>query len=152
MPCQAGLAVLLSAPFLIAALDPQPLSAVEYTAAGLWLAALAGELEADRQLTGFKADPANRGRVCDAGLWRYSRHPNYFFEWIIWVAFSLFAITSPWGAIGLVSPSLILYFLLRVTGIPATEAQAVRSKGDASRHYQETTSAFVPWWPKRDGR
>jgi len=146
---QALLDVLLSAPFLLAAIDPRPrLSWLEIAAAGLWLVALAGERAADRQLERFKRDPANRGRVCAVGLWRYSRHPNYFFEWLIWVSFALLALGSPLGWIGLASPALILYFLLRVTGIPATEAQALRSKGDAYRRYQETTSAFVPWFPK----
>jgi steroid 5-alpha reductase family enzyme len=81
-------------------------------------------------------------------LWRYSRHPNYFFEWMIWVSFALFATASPHGYIGWISPALILYFLLRVTGIPATEAQALRSRGEEYREYQRTTSAFVPL-PKR---
>lgn len=143
---QAALDVILSVPFLLAAIDPRPgLSWLEYGAVGLFALAFAGELLADAQLKRFKTDPANRGRVCDVGLWRYSRHPNYFFEWLIWVAFALFALKSPHGWLAVVSPALILYFLLRVTGIPATEAQAVRSKGDAYRRYQETTSAFVPW-------
>jgi steroid 5-alpha reductase family enzyme len=82
------------------------------------------------------------------GLWRYSRHPNYFFEWLIWVAFALFALGSPAGLWGLFSPALILYFVLRVTGIPATEAQAIRTRGEEYRRYQQTTSAFVPWFPR----
>lgn len=81
-------------------------------------------------------------------MWRYSRYPNYFFEWLIWVVFALVALASPYGYVGLVSPALILYFLLRVTGIPATEAQAIRSRGEEYRQYQRTTSAFVPWFPK----
>lgn len=66
-----------------------------------------------------------------------------------WVSFALFALSSPWGWIGLLSPALIFYFLLKVTGIPATEAQALRSRGEEYRHYQETTSAFFPWFPRR---
>jgi steroid 5-alpha reductase family enzyme len=81
-------------------------------------------------------------------LWRYSRHPNYFFEWLIWMAFTLFALSSPYGYLALVSPILILFFLFRVTGIPATEAQALRTKGDDYRQYQQTTSVFVPWFPR----
>lgn len=147
---QALLDVILSAPFLLPAVNGLAgLSAIEYAAVGLFVIAFAGELTADDQLKRFKADPASRGRVCEAGLWRYSRHPNYFFEWLIWVAFALFALPSPHGWLALVGPALILYFLLRVTGIPATEAQAVRSKGDAYRRYQETTSAFVPWPPRK---
>ncbi len=86
--------------------------------------------------------------VCDAGLWRYSRHPNYFFEWLIWVGYAVWACASPWGWTGLLSPASILFLLLRVTGIPMTEAQSVRSKGDAYRRYQARTSAFVPWFPR----
>ena len=99
-------------------------------------------------LAAFKRDPANQGRVCAAGLWRYSRHPNYFFEWLIWVAWALFALASPYGWLAILCPLLMFYFLFRVTGIPATEAQALRSKGEAYRRYQETTSAFVPWFKK----
>lgn len=147
---QAALCVLLSAPFLLAAINPAPaMSPVEYAGGAIWLMALMGEITADAQLSGFKSKPANRGKLCDVGLWRYSRHPNYFFESVIWFAYALFALASPWGWIGLVSPVVILYFLLRVTGIPATEAQALRSKGDAYRRYQETTSMFIPWFPAK---
>jgi steroid 5-alpha reductase family enzyme len=147
---QAFLDVVLSVPLLLPSVNPRSgLLALEIAAVGLFVAAFAGELLADTQLKRFKDDPTNRGRVCDAGLWRYSRHPNYFFEWLIWVAFAVFALPSPYGWIALSGPALILYFLLRVTGIPATEAQAIRSKGDAYRRYQDTTSAFVPWPPRR---
>ena len=92
---------------------------------------------------------SNKGHTCQVGLWRYSRHPNYFFEWLIWMAFALFALASRGGYWGLISPALILYFVSRVTGIPATEAQAIRSRGEEYRRYQQTTSAFVPWFPKQ---
>ncbi|MEO8372894.1 MAG: DUF1295 domain-containing protein, partial [Candidatus Solibacter sp.] len=147
---QALLCVLLSAPFYLAARNPEPvLSPLEYAGAVLWLAATLGESIADRQLAAFKRNPANQGRTCRAGLWNYSRHPNYFFEWLIWVSFALFALASPYGFIGLLSPLLMLYFLFKVTGIPATEAQALRTRGDDYRRYQQTTSAFVPWPPRR---
>jgi steroid 5-alpha reductase family enzyme len=103
---------------------------------------------ADAQLNAFKRRPDKSSPVCDVGLWRYSRHPNYFFEWLIWVAYFLFAAASPWGWLGILSPVAILFLLLKVTGIPMTEEQAVRSKGDAYRRYQKTTSAFVPWFRK----
>lgn len=146
---QALLCVLLSAPFLAAARNAEPsLSWLEYGGAALWLVAFAGETAADWQLHRFKSDPANKGKTCRAGLWRYSRHPNYFFEWLIWVAFALFALGSPGGYWGLVAPLLMLYFLFRVTGIPATEEQAVRTRGEDYREYQRTTSSFVPWFPR----
>jgi len=147
--CQALLCVVLSAPFLLSAINPaQRLSPLEYAGSGLWVIAIIGESAADSQLSRFKSDPANRGKLCTVGLWNYSRHPNYFFESLIWMAYALFALASPWGWIGLLSPLLILYFLLKVTGIPATEAHALRSKGDAYRRYQQTTSMFIPWFPK----
>jgi steroid 5-alpha reductase family enzyme len=145
---QALLNVVLSIPFLIASSDGGAIGAVQIAALLLWLMALTGEALADRQLETFKQQPNNHGRVCDVGLWRYSRHPNYFFEWLIWVSYALYAATSPGGWAAWIAPALILYFLLRVTGIPATEAQALRSRGDAYRRYQARTSAFVPWLPR----
>ena len=116
----------------------------------LWLVALGGETLADRQLAGFKADPSNRGKVCRTGLWRSSRHPNYFFEWLVWVSLFVVALPAPWGWITIFAPALMLFFLLRVTGIPYTEQQSLRSKGDAYRAYQRTTNAFFPWFPKKE--
>lgn len=146
---QAASVVLLGLPFLLPAVNPAPAFSIwEMAGAALWLAALAGEATADAQLAAFKRDPANRGAVCAVGLWRYSRHPNYFFEWLVWVAFFVFALGSPHGWLAAIAPAAILYLLLRVTGIPLTEEQSVRSKGDAYRRYQRTTSAFVPWPPK----
>jgi steroid 5-alpha reductase family enzyme len=147
---QALLDVLLSLPFLLACLNPAaPLGPFEKIGGAIWIIGIGGEALADAQLNFFKKNPANKGKTCRTGLWNYSRHPNYFFEWLIWVAYAVFALGSPWGWLGLLSPLLILYFLLRVTGIPATEAQALRSRGDAYREYQRTTSAFVPWFPKK---
>lgn len=143
---QAALCVLLAIPFYIAARNAEPqLSALELIAVAIWLIAVAGESLADAQLAAFKRNPANKGKTCRAGLWNYSRHPNYFFEWLVWVAFAVFA--HHWTA--LLSPALMLYFLLRVTGIPATEAQALRTKGDDYRDYQQRTSMFVPWFPAK---
>lgn len=147
---QAVLIVLLSIPVLLAFLNPAPeLSLWEIAGAILWLVALTGEGMADWQMSRFKAAPDHRGKVCTVGLWRYSRHPNYFFESLVWWSFWLFACGSPWGWLTLYAPLLILHFLLRVTGIPLTEKCAVESKGEAYRAYQRTTNAFVPWFPKR---
>ncbi len=145
---QGLLDVLLSAPFLLACLNPEPrIRWIEWVGLGLWALSVTGEATADRQLDRFKADPAQNGRVCQVGLWRYSRHPNYFFEWLVWCGYFVFALGSAWGWSSAYCPLLMLFFLFRVTGIPATEAQALRSKGDAYREYQRTTSAFVPWPP-----
>jgi steroid 5-alpha reductase family enzyme len=147
---QGGLDLLLATPFLLASLNTRPaIHPLEWAGIALLVVAVAGETIADRQLAAFKASAAGPGRVCRVGLWRYSRHPNYFFEWLVWVAFALFALPAPAGWLALGCPLLMLYFLFRVTGIPATEEQALRSKGDAYRQYQWTTSAFVPWFPRR---
>lgn len=146
---QALLDLLLALPFLLAAADPAPgIHPLAWAGCAVWAVALAGEAVADAQLRAFKADPASRGQVCRRGLWGWSRHPNYFFEWLVWVGFALLALPSPGGWIALACPALILYFLLRVTGIPATEAQALRSKGEAYRRYQAEVSGFLPWFPK----
>ena len=146
---QAVLLVVLTVPFLLAARNPAPgWHPLEIAGLVLWLVALGGEALADAQLARFKRDPANRGRVCAVGLWRLSRHPNYFFEWLVWIAYALFASASPWGWTTFYCPALMLYFLLVVTGIRYTEDQLLRSKGDAYRAYQRRTSAFIPWFPK----
>lgn len=146
---QGVLLLLLSLPFALACANPAPeLHPIELAAAALWTAALIGEARADAQLASFKRDPANRGRVCATGLWRLSRHPNYFFEWLVWVAFALFALASPWGWLALSCPAFMLYLLLRVTGIPQTEAQLLRSKGAAYEAYRRSTSAFFPLPPR----
>ena len=143
------LCIVLGVPFLLAAENRGPaFSLLEYAALVLWVVAIAGEIAADVQLNAFKSNPANRGKTCRAGLWNYSRHPNYFCEWLIWVCFSLFALDSTYGYLALISPALMLYFLFKVTGIPATEAQALRTRGEEYRRYQQTTSAFVPWFPR----
>ncbi|MFP5206287.1 MAG: DUF1295 domain-containing protein [Acidobacteriota bacterium] len=150
---QAVLCIVLAAPFLLAAQNPTPaFSALEYSASALWIAAIVGEIAADMQLNAFKSNEGNRGKTCRVGLWQTSRHPNYFFEWLIWVAFCLFAIDSKYGYLALFPPALMLYFLFQVTGIPATEAQALRTRGDDYKRYQQTTSAFVPWFPRKEHR
>ena len=142
---QAGLALILSFPFALIMVNADPeIKWIEWTGAGLWLVGLLGESTADYQLRGFKADPANEGKICNHGLWYYSRHPNYFFEWLIWVSYFITALGSPWGVLTIICPLAILYFLLKVTGIPYTENQMIKSRGQAYVEYQQTTSAFIP--------
>lgn len=141
--------VLLAVPFFIVTLNTNPeLSPLEYGGFALWLISVIGEATADAQLAAFKKDPANKGKICDTGLWGYSRHPNYFFEWLMWVSYFVFALASPYGYIAIISPAIILYLLLKVTGIPATEQQSLRSKGEAFKKYQAKTSVFIPWFKK----
>lgn len=147
---QALLILLLSVPILLACSNVSPtLGVIEFIGVCVWAIGIVGEAISDAQMNAFKRDPANKGQVCQVGQWRYSRHPNYFFEFVVWLGFWLFACGSPWGWVTVYAPALILYFLLRVTGIPLTEECAVKSKGNAYREYQRTTSAFVPWLPKR---
>jgi steroid 5-alpha reductase family enzyme len=147
---QAVLNAFLTLPLLIASFNDAPrLHGLELAATALFVLALIGESTADAQLAAFKRNPANQGGVCDVGLWRYSRHPNYFFEWLIWIAYAVFALASPHGWIALAMPVLMLHFLINVTGLKATEEQALRSKGERYRLYQARTSGFVPWFPKR---
>jgi|JI10StandDraft_1071094.scaffolds.fasta_scaffold662019_1 steroid 5-alpha reductase family enzyme len=149
---QGGLNVFLVLPLLLACLNPAPgFHALEIAGVVVWVLGLAGESLADRQLAAFKRNPENRGKVCNTGLWRYSRHPNYFFEWTIWIGYALFALASPFGWIALAMPLLMLHFLVNVTGVKATEEQALRSRGDAYRAYQATTSAFIPLPPRKPG-
>ena len=149
---QAVSVIFLGYPFLSASSNPGVgIRPLEWAGAGLWLVAISCEALADAQLAWFKRSGSNRGKVCDVGLWRYSRRPNYFFEWLIWVSYFLFASASPWGWLSIASPACILFLLLRVTGIPMTEEQSIRSKGDAYRRYQQRTSAFVPLPPRAPG-
>lgn len=144
-------AVFFATPALFPSLNPvAALTPLEWVALLLWIIGIAGESLADWQLAQFKSLPGHRGQTCRAGLWRYSRHPNYFFEWTVWVALALFASASPFGVIAIACPLTMLFLLFKVTGIPATEAQAVRSRGDDYRRYQATTSAFVPWFPRAE--
>lgn len=147
---QGLLDVLLATPALLVLHDPRTTpNGLEWIAFGLWVVAFIGESLSDHQLKQFKANPENRGKPCNQGLWRYSRHPNYFFEFLIWCAFALFATSAPFGIWTVLLPLMMLYFLLCVTGIPETEKQSLRTKGDAYRVYQQTTSVFVPWFPKK---
>jgi steroid 5-alpha reductase family enzyme len=146
---QAGLTALFSLPFYVASRNPQA-TWTPWLVAGVvvWLVGVGGESLADRQLARFRADPANRGTTCRAGLWRYSRHPNYFFEWLHWFAYVGLAVGAPAWGWSLLGPALMLVSLCWVTGIPFVEAQALRSRGDDYRRYQRETSVFVPWFPR----
>lgn len=141
--------VILSTPFLLACLNPtSELNLVEKAAAALWVIATSGVTIADMQLNRFKNDSSNAGKVCREGLWSWSRHPNYFFEWLIWLSYGLYALPAPYGFVGMIAPALMLHFMLNVTGIPPTEAQALRSRGDDYRGYQQEVSEFIPLPPK----
>jgi steroid 5-alpha reductase family enzyme len=144
---QAALDVLLAIPFALLCARSGKLGLLDGVGFFVWMMAIIGEWTADRQLASFRAKPDSRGKTMRSGLWAWSRHPNYFFEWSHWVSYALMAPGLPgvW-----LSPVVMLYFLLRVTGIPATEAQALLSRGEDYRRYQQTTSMFIPWFPKKE--
>ncbi len=145
---QAAIISIMTVPYVLAAINPAPqFSFAEYAGLLLWLLALVGETVADAQKARFRKNPANQGEICRQGLWRYSRHPNYFFESLIWWAFYIFALGSG-GWYALFSPLLILLLLTKVSGVPITERYELRRFGDKFLAYQNSTSAFVPWWPK----
>jgi steroid 5-alpha reductase family enzyme len=139
-------AVFVAAHFPSDVLRPQ-----DYLGALVLLTGIAGEALADAQLKTFRTDPANKGRVCDAGLWRWSRHPNYFFEWFGWLAYPVMAISInyPWGWATLLAPIFMYWILVHVTGIPPLEEQMLRSRGERYRDYQSRTSMFFPMPPQK---
>jgi len=141
---QAVSVILLALPFLAISHKSGPWGIFESIGLVVILIGLLGESLADRQMGAFKRRNSDSKAVCREGLWRYSRHPNYFFESVIWWGFYLFACGAPWGWAMIHAPVAITWLLLRVTGIPPTEAAAVARKGDAYLEYQRTTSAFIP--------
>ena len=145
---QAALVAIFSLPFLFVALDAGEMTWGAWVGVALAVVSIALVALADRQLARWRVEPANKGKTCRAGLWSWSRHPNYFFEWLHWVAWAIIALSSPNGWIALVVPALLLFLLFRVTGIPETEAQSLRSRGDDYRRYQQEVSVFVPMPPR----
>ena len=131
--------------------DPRPIGQwSDYSGIIIVLIAITNERIADHQLANWRSNPDNAGKTCRAGWWRFSRHPNYFFEWLHWCGWSLLAIGGPWQFVALAQPVLIIILLFRFTGIPYTEKQALRSRGDDYRRYQASTSSFFPWFPRKD--
>jgi steroid 5-alpha reductase family enzyme len=121
-----------------------PLGLRDLLAVVLLIAGIAGAALADRQLHRFRAHSG--GAVCQVGLWRYSRHPNYFFEFLGWCAYPVFAISmgAPWGWLALAAPVVMYFKLVHVSGIPPVEKHMLRTRGDAYEGYIARTSAFVP--------
>jgi steroid 5-alpha reductase family enzyme len=146
---QAFLIALFSVPFAAAATSSGAYAVWPWIGIGLWLISMAGESLADRQLARFRADPAHRGRTCRAGLWGYSRHPNYFFEWLHWFCYVALSAGAPAVWYSLSGPVLMYVFLRWISGVPFTEAQALRTRGEDYRQYQRSTSVLIPWWPRQ---
>lgn len=148
---QAVFVAIFALPAVAGGADPRPFGAwTDYAALAVWGAGLICECAADQQLARWRRDPANAGRTCRAGLWRYSRHPNYFGEWLQWLAWPLLALGSPLGWWLALHPLVVLVFLLYLTGIPHTERRALLSRGEDYRRYQRATSAFFPLPPRSE--
>jgi steroid 5-alpha reductase family enzyme len=116
----------------------------------VWVVGFVFESVADWQLAQFKSDPANKGCVMDRGLWAFSRHPNYFGEFLVWWGIFLITLSTPHSWWTIISPVIITAVLLKMTGIPLTE-KALKEKRPEYSDYIQRTSAFVPWWPAKEG-
>jgi len=146
---QALAALLFALPFwFLAGHGAATLAPAQWAGLGVIACAQAFETLSDRQLEAHRRDPAQRGRACRRGLWRYSRHPNYFFEWLTWCGIALVAAPAAgwWAAL---QPAAMFVLVRFVSGVPYTELQALKSRGDDYRRYQRETNAFVPWFPRR---
>jgi steroid 5-alpha reductase family enzyme len=146
---QAAVGAVLGFSIALAAHNPDPsLRLQDVFGVAVLTISIAGEAMADRQLRQFASIPANRNSVCDIGLWRWSRHPNYFFEWLSWISYPMIAIDlsghNPYGWLALLAPVCMYWVLVHVSGIPPLEAHMLRSRGDAFRAYQKRTRPFVP--------
>lgn len=153
---QASAALLLAIAIFAAARNPSPgLGFGDWFGLGIMAVAVLGEAVADRQLSRFRNDPANHGKVCDQGLWAYSRHPNYFFEWLGWLAYVAIAIDFgdgyPWGYAAIAAPLFMYWLLVHVSGIPPLEAHMLRSRARAFRDYQARVNAFWPGPRRQSG-
>jgi steroid 5-alpha reductase family enzyme len=144
---QASVSIpLILAMFLAAHRPGVGLTLADGLAIAVMVIAVAGEAISDWQLRRFKADPAGNGGIMDTGMWRWSRHPNYFFEVVGWLAYPLVAIDWSggylWGWLTLTAPVCMYWLLVYVSGIPPLEQHMLRSRGDAFRAYQRRTNAF----------
>jgi steroid 5-alpha reductase family enzyme len=152
---QAPASALLSLSVTVAAHRPGPGPDLrDGLAAALFAAAVAGEAIADGQMKRFRADPANRGKVNETGLWGWSRHPNYLFQWLGWCAYPVMALepSRPVTWLTLTAP-LVMYGLLRyVSGVPPLEAAMLESRGEAFRDYQRRVPVFFPLPPRTSAR
>lgn len=154
---QALVSVPLALSMTLAGWNPQPgLRLQDAFGVVVLIVAIIGEAIADSQLRRFRAKSANRNRVCDNGMWAWSRHPNYFFEWLGWIAYPLLAINFetayPWGFAAVLAPVCMYWLLVHVSGIPPLEAHMLERRHDEFRAYQARTNAFFPAPPSRTNR
>lgn len=149
---QGLIAAILALSLLVpAASGHWPAPPLLWLAGLLWCIGVGGEALADAQLARFKADPALRGGVCDRGLWRYSRHPNYFFEWVHWLSYVPLGLGAPHWPLALTGAAVILLVLLKLSGIPGIEDGGVQQRRPGYEDYRRRTSAFIPLPPRARG-
>jgi steroid 5-alpha reductase family enzyme len=148
LQAQAVAALVLVICVLAAARNTAPLGWGDALGLAILAIAVLGEAAADAQLAQFAGSPDAKGAVCEIGLWRYSRHPNYFFEWLAWLSYPVIAVGLPadnlYGLIALAGPAMIYWLLVHVSGIPPLEAHMLKSRGAAFADYQKRVSAFFP--------
>lgn len=145
---QAVLVCLVSYPLLVVQTAQQIRTPYLFSlGTGLWIVGFGFEAIADWQLLRFKNQPANKGRTLDRGLWRFSRHPNYFGESLLWWGFGLMALATG-SLLSLLSPLFMTFLLLKVSGVTLLEKTIV-SRRPSYRDYQQRTNAFLPWPPRR---
>ena len=143
---QGLLIFILSSVFFIISYSPiSELSHMDMIAISIVVVGIIGESIADYQLQQFKSK--HQHQLCNVGLWNYSRHPNYFFDWLTWLGFAIFGIQSSYGYLSLISPLVLYYIFTAITG-PMTERGSVESKGQAYIEYQQQTSMFFLWFKK----
>ncbi len=144
---------IISAPLLAENLAPTPerLTRLDWVAIAIWLIGFFFEAAGDLQLARFRANPSNRGKVVNTGVWRYTRHPNYFGDATQWWGLFLIAAAASGGYWTAFGPILMTLLLLRVSGVALLEKTLAETKPQY-REYIETTSPFVPWFPKRDAQ
>lgn len=128
--------------------EPASLGVAAFAGASLWLVGFVFETVADHQLARFRADPANKGKVLDTGLWRYSRHPNYFGELCVWWGLFLIACDNPWGLLTIIGPIGYTYLIVNVTGQRTLDKKMAREK-PGYRDYMQKTSGMIPLPPRR---
>jgi steroid 5-alpha reductase family enzyme len=147
---QGALLWFIALPLLVAARGPEaPLfAATDVLGLLMFATGFAFEAVGDLQLQRFKRDPSNRGRVLDRGLWRYTRHPNYFGDALLWWGLYLLSLATPGGWLTLLSPALMTFLLVRVSGVTLLE-EGLRVRKPAYADYVARTSAFLPWFPRR---
>ena len=145
----AASGVAISFPLFLAQRTREPeLGILAMCGVTLYLIGLALETVADVQLAKFKKNPANANQVMQSGVWRYSRHPNYFGEFLIWIGFFLISLETPWGWLAIVSPLTLLWILLGPLGIGLVERRMRKKRPEAFAEYERRTSAFIPWFAK----